>query len=318
VGIAIALVALPNATANEFMVARICLYIAALMLSGATILWQIDTDASLAGRLVVGCLIGLLIFVAFPISIRWVNGRSASVSPARDSKSPTADSQTPSIEPPTPHLQAELIIDSVRPDALPFHLRITNIGDLDVIDLNIDQNASVVRTAGPPGPMLPVTKILPKRGHVSMQGIDPRGLAKIRQLYATLTYKCAIKGEVKDFLASCHFTLPDGALMPQQVIDQRSFNESTGRAFTSEDLRKEITVSLSDAFAALPVGTISFFAPEKTKTGEPNYVKITNETRTLFFDPVAHQAWFSSKPVSEALVMSFEPKDRHYVACNLG
>jgi hypothetical protein len=218
------------------------------------------------------------------------------------------------VERPTPHLQAELVIDSVTDKATPFHVRITNIGDLDITDVKINQNATVVRSTGPPSPMLPLIKILPKRGHVSMQGIDPGGLAKVRQFYATLTFKCLINGEVNDFLASYRFVLPEGALTPQQVLDPRDFIETTGHELTAEVLRDEANTSISDVFATRPVGTISFWTTEKNKNGEANYIKISNDTRTLCYDPVAHKIWLSSKPVSEALMMSFEPKDRHYIA----
>jgi len=217
-------------------------------------------------------------------------------------------------EQPTPHLQAELVIDSVTDKAIPFHVRITNIGDLDITDVKINQNATVVRSTGSPSPMLPLIKVLPKRGHVSMQGIDPGGLAKVRQFYATLTFKCLINGEVNDFLASYRFVLPEGALTPQQVLDPRDFIETTGHELTAEVLRDEANTSISDVFATRPVGTISFWTTEKNKTGEANYIKISNDTRTLCYDPVAHKIWLSSKPVSEALMMSFEPKDRHYIA----
>jgi len=151
--------------------------------------------------------------------------------------------------------------------------------------VKINQNATVVRSTGPPSPMLPLIKMLPKRGHVSMKGIDPSGLAEIRQFYATLTFKCLRNGEVNDFLASYRFVLGD-----------------------------EANTSISDGFATRPVGTISFWTTEKNKTGEANYIKIANDTRTFCYDPVAHKIWLSSKPVSEALMMSFEPKDRHYIA----
>jgi hypothetical protein len=218
------------------------------------------------------------------------------------------------IERPTPHLQAELIIDSVKAEAIPFHLRITNIGDLDVSDLKIHQNATVVRSTGPASPMLPVTNILPKRGHVSMQGVDPGGLAKVRQFYATLTFKCSIKGEVSDFLASYRFVLPDGTLTPQQVVDPRGFIETTGHLLTAEGLQDEAKTSISDRFATQAVGTIEFWTTEKIKTGEANYIRFENDTRSFVYDPVAHKIWLSSKPVNEALMMSFEPKDRHFVA----
>jgi hypothetical protein len=162
--------------------------------------------------------------------------------------------------------------------------------------------------------MLPVTNMLPKGGRVSMPGVDPGGLSKIRQFYATFTFRSAINGEVNDFLASYRFILPDGALMPQQVIDPRGFIEVTGHVITTEGLLDEVNTSLSDALAMQPVGTISFWTTEKTKNGEANYIRIRNDTRTFFYDPVAHKIWLSSKPVSEALIMSFEPKDRHYIA----
>ena len=218
------------------------------------------------------------------------------------------------IERPTPHLQAELVIDSVKAEAIPFHVRITNIGDLDITDVNIHQNATVVRSTGPPSPMLPLSKILPKRGHVSMQGVDPGGLAKVRQVYATLTFKCSINGEVNDFLASYRFVLPEGTLAPQQVIDPRGFIETTGHVLTAEGLEGEAKTSISDGFATQPVGTIEFWTTEKIKTGEANYVRFENDTRTFVYDPVTRKIWLSSKPVNEALMMSFEPKDRHFIA----
>lgn len=82
VGIALALVAMPNATATELIAARVCLSITALVLSAATIIWELKTDSPFTGKLVLGCLMGLLVFVAFPISIQWVNGRSTKATPA--------------------------------------------------------------------------------------------------------------------------------------------------------------------------------------------------------------------------------------------
>ncbi len=247
-------------------------------------------------------------------SIVWKRDESASNQTGSGVLEPKALSDQAEIQQPTPHLQAELIINSVTDGAIPFHVRITNIGDLDITDVKINQNATVVRSTGPPSPMLPLIKMLPKRGHVSMKGIDPSGLAEIRQFYATLTFKCLRNGEVNDFLASYRFVLPEGALTPQQVIAPRDFIETTGHELTAEVLGDEANTSISDGFATRPVGTISFWTTEKNKTGEANYIKIANDTRTFCYDPVAHKIWLSSKPVSEALMMSFEPKDRHYIA----
>ena len=147
-----------------------------------------------------------------------------------------------------------------------------------------------------------------------MPGIDPVGLAKVRQLYATLTFKCSINGKVNDFLTSYRFVLSDGKLAPEQVIDPRGFIETTGHELTEEGLRAEAMASSSDTFATRAVGNISFWTTERNKTGEANYIKIGNDTRTFCYDPVAHKIWLSSKPVSEALMMWFEPKDRHYIA----
>ena len=247
-------------------------------------------------------------------SILWKRDESSSNQAGSGVGEPKALPDQSEIERPTPHLQAELIIDSVKAEAIPFHIRITNIGDLGVTDLNIHQNATVVRSTGPLSPMFPLSRILPKRGHVSMQGIDPGGLAKVRQFYATLTFKCSINGKVNDFLASYRFVLPEGALTPQQVIDPRGFIETTGHVLTGEGLQDEAMTSISEGFATQPVGTIAFLTTEKNKSGQANYIRMANDTRTFFYDPVAHKIWLSSKPVNEALMMSFEPKDQHFIA----
>src|ERR1017187_5776420 len=83
IGIGLALMSLPNATATEFLAARLCFILSVAILTGATLLWELKTEFPIYSKVIVGCVVGILVFVLFPLSIQWVNGRQYStVSPA--------------------------------------------------------------------------------------------------------------------------------------------------------------------------------------------------------------------------------------------
>jgi hypothetical protein len=140
---------------KQSMKAATTLVILALI---AALVWLVQSDLGLPSiprwLVIVAAMCGLGVGAYY--LIQWM-----------ERKAPQNQAQ---IERPTPHLQADLIIDSVKAEAIPFHVRITNIGDLNVTDLNIHQSATVVRSTGPPSAMLPLSKILPKGGHISNPG----------------------------------------------------------------------------------------------------------------------------------------------------
>lgn len=82
VGIALALMAMPNASPTEFLVARCCFCLSALILFGSTLTWALKTGWPLLPRLVVGMLVGALIFVLFPVSMQWLKSRQLAKSPS--------------------------------------------------------------------------------------------------------------------------------------------------------------------------------------------------------------------------------------------
>ena len=75
VGIGVAM-ALSNASSSEFLFAKACFYLSAVILGSSTLWWELKTESPFFWRLVIGCAVGGLIFVLLPVSIHWVNERS--------------------------------------------------------------------------------------------------------------------------------------------------------------------------------------------------------------------------------------------------
>ena len=59
----------------EFSAARYIFATMAILLGVGGLAWLVATDQSLAWRALWGAVLGLVVFVVFPISIRWVNAR---------------------------------------------------------------------------------------------------------------------------------------------------------------------------------------------------------------------------------------------------
>jgi hypothetical protein len=65
----------------EFKVARWCFWLSALILAAMTTYWLTTTDQPIAIRIVVGVLVGALIFVGLPETLRWVTAREMAAQP---------------------------------------------------------------------------------------------------------------------------------------------------------------------------------------------------------------------------------------------
>src|SRR5438552_105251 len=77
IGVGITLMAMPDATQNEFFAARVCFLLSALILGGWTLWWEFKIQLPLYSRILVGCVVGSLLFVLFPLSMRWLNIRQS-------------------------------------------------------------------------------------------------------------------------------------------------------------------------------------------------------------------------------------------------
>jgi hypothetical protein len=79
IGIGLALMTLPNPSSREFLVAKVCFWLAMLILAGMTLFWELKTESGFRNRVVTGIVMGALIFVLFPVSIQWVESRANKV-----------------------------------------------------------------------------------------------------------------------------------------------------------------------------------------------------------------------------------------------
>ena len=90
---------MPNATPSEFLTARICFWLSALIILGSTLLWEWRTQYPFYSRIIVGCLVGVLFFTIFPLSMQWLNTRQSQPRDLASSKltpAPTPSSETTS------------------------------------------------------------------------------------------------------------------------------------------------------------------------------------------------------------------------------
>jgi hypothetical protein len=107
IGIGLALMAMPNATPTEFLAARVCFCLSSLILLASTLSWELRTQYPFSSRVIVGCLVGALIFVLFPISMQWLDTRQNQPKDLASSKStpvtanPVAQKSIPAVSPPT-------------------------------------------------------------------------------------------------------------------------------------------------------------------------------------------------------------------------
>ena len=72
--------------------------------------------------------------------------------------------------------------------------------------------------------------------------------------------------------------------------------------------------TLTDALSKQPKGTITFWTSERQPNGSPNYVTIGSARFSFSYDPIARTCSFLNKATGQGLLMSFEPKDRHFIA----
>jgi hypothetical protein len=112
IGIGLALIAMPNATPTEFLVARICFCLSAFILLVSTLLWELRTQYPLYSRVIVGSLIGVLFFVVFPLSIQWLHTRQNQ--PKESAVLPQAAPNSAIAKPP-PDASAEAPVFEVGP-----------------------------------------------------------------------------------------------------------------------------------------------------------------------------------------------------------
>ena len=82
----------------EFTYARWCFAATATLLGIGGVAWLIATDQSLLWRLIWGGLLGLAVFVAFPLSIRWINERQESWVIRQTMAAQAAMSSAPTIQ----------------------------------------------------------------------------------------------------------------------------------------------------------------------------------------------------------------------------
>ena len=69
--------AMEGVQVGEFIVARFLIIGAAVVLGGVTLYWLLITDLPLLLRLTIGALVGSVIFVSIPESMRWISARFA-------------------------------------------------------------------------------------------------------------------------------------------------------------------------------------------------------------------------------------------------
>jgi hypothetical protein len=215
------------------------------------------------------------------------------------------------------HIQPQLVVDSVQRDSIAaYHLGVMNIGSASIKDVRVAFTSSPLRSLGMIGDMTPVTATPPPHGgHVSVRGVDPKGLSDRRQLYAIFVFRLNVNGAFVDCMSSHHFVLPEGPLIPQ-TIDPQDFYESSGdlRSSAVAALRDDLGMTIARALSVERTGTITFWAAEKTPNGNPNYVMLRGSRLLLSYDPINYAVAFVLTESGETLTLPFEPKERHFVA----
>jgi hypothetical protein len=67
--------AVSDSSAREFLMARACFWSSAVLLAVIAMYWELKTESTTTLGIVVGCIIGVAVFVLLPVSIRWVDAR---------------------------------------------------------------------------------------------------------------------------------------------------------------------------------------------------------------------------------------------------
>jgi hypothetical protein len=87
-------------TRGEFLAARICFYLSAAMLGSAEMYTLLMTEQPFWFRSMAGLMVGALLFVGLPESVRWVNKRQELANPPPPITGAVAPSITPPLAPP--------------------------------------------------------------------------------------------------------------------------------------------------------------------------------------------------------------------------
>lgn len=106
----------------------------------------------------------------------------------------------------------------------------------------------------------------------------------------------------------------DVTITPKSVATVIPRAPTTSAAPETQRSRDDMMRTITEALSKQPKGTVSFWASEKQPNGSPNYVTLTSDRFSLSYDPIARTASFVIKATGDGLTLSFEPKQRHYLA----
>lgn len=189
---------------------------------------------------------------------------------------------------PIPHLQARLVIDTVRSADLDFHIEVENISLLEVQELRGNMRTGVMTEMDVAMPLAPV---LPAGGHISIPGMPASGLKKYGNLFVDLNYDSIRAGTRDTFTSSYAFMVRPSDMRLQSLLPT-TWQEKTGAILGPErDTMERALKTLAGS-----TGTMMFAVPLRRPDGTPNFIVITNDKREFVFDVGLRLMSFTTTP----------------------
>ena len=258
----------------QFKLARSFFMTSAVLLGGMDMVWAIQTDRPASWRIVVGVLIWITIGVGLPEAWRWI-------SRIENEQSPKPQPQRQ--EPLRSYPSAMLVIDAKDKIASQFHFLLENNGssDINVLQVTRRTDTSIYLDGNVLNPRLipPHDKL--QLNDLLFEGETPGAVNLI------VVYEAEAEGIKRTFTSKYKFTIRQIDLYPH-VIYPSSREELTGKATDPDSELDAIPSALRQ-----PVGSITFWCPEKRPDGQPNLLVISaDSTRQIYFDPTSRVVRF--------------------------
>jgi hypothetical protein len=185
-----------------------------------------------------------------------------------------------------PHIQATLVIDSIKKDIVLFHIHVKNIGSVGITNLRWrSQNERFASSEI----ALDFVRTVPPQGELDIQGFPgvfmPHATSS---LLGAFTY--ALESDAKRTFYSMYrfvvFASKPTSISPEAWVEKEG---SLDAPVTKDDILNQWNAS---------EGTISFGLDEAVN-GKPNVVEMTDRRKTFRFDPVSGDVIFSLTRNSE-------------------
>lgn len=283
VGLAIAIVAIvigvgvafgmdAKKTQGEYRFAIGCFVLATAVLIAILGLWEVNTDLKILPRSAVSiiCLSGLL-YGAFE-SIRWVRGRHQ---PEHSTNAVAHDANSlQNIATSRSYLVVKLAIDNIDKTFIQFHYSLRNEGSQEIkISHLIYKN---------PTSMAWEASMEPERAMIPGGELVSNGAVSRTEIPGTLTCMASysVGGLAGSITALYGFQVRTIDLHPGKILEAASRGEIIGKELDPRNL-------IMEGFRQ-PVGSLTFWFPEKLSDGTPNNLSVSaDSTRQITFDPLS-------------------------------